>query len=818
MQPNRALATRRLCHGVRRARPALVLVFWTCSVVVVGACLDRPVAPEEPHTSNVFVDQMVRSGIDRIDLLFMIDNSRSMQDKQRLLSRAVPTLLQRLLNPPCIDVTTGLANEVDGPDSACPPNARREFTPVSDVHIAVVSSSLGDHGYGTVCEGKPEVNDRAHLISDENRPDVPDLSGTNNLRFLVWDNRADDDPRRPEPRGERRLDPMIEDFQNHVVAAGEHGCGYEASLESWYRFLIDPAPPLQVTKGADDTVQRQGVDQVILDQRKAFLRSDSLVAIVMLTDENDCSVQDSGYGWLVASDKMQAGTSACARDPNDRCCTYCGYAVAPDGCPALGTDPACQSAPTDNPNLRCWDQKRRFGVDLLYPTSRYSTALDSKELCPDSPFGDADCQCRRAQELGLGDDCLAGVGKRVRNPLYTHLQASQAGVTVPAEREPDIVFLAGIVGVPWQDLATTETVNEPGKLEFKVSSELDWRLILGEPGTAESPYSPPVDTLMRESVEPRLDGVPHPITGVAPAPPESVSPDANPINGHEWSPVKMEDLQYACVFDLAPLLGDEVRDCLAIGESTCDCYDESADLVAVNARKKPLCQGPNGYSTVQSRAKAYPGLRHLDVLKRYGDNSIVASICPKVLDADENDANYGYNPAVNAIVDRLKERIEGRCLPRRLSYDQQTHKLPCQIVEATPPGGYAAAAGCPEGRDAIDPNKDDDQKLADAVRDHLREAGSCGAGTSSCEGFRLCKLQALDGANRDRCQNDPSELEDVVGYCYVADTADQRIGNPKLMEQCRDSEKRLLRFVGRNVPAQGSTVFVACAGDTYLRE
>jgi hypothetical protein len=816
MEPKRTLPTRPSFRALRRARATVVLVALTCSVVLAGACLDRPVAPQEPRTSNIFVDQMVRTAIDRIDLLFMIDNSRSMQDKQVLLSRAVPTLLQRLLNPPCIDVTTGLANVVDGPNSACPAHTRREFTPVSDVHIAVVSSSLGDHGADdTDCEGRPEVNDRAHLISDENRPGIPGLTGTNGLRFLAWDNRADDDPRKPEPPGEQDLDRMVAAFQSHVVAAGEHGCGYEASLESWYRFLVDPAPPLQVIRGPDDTTQRQGVDQVLLDQRKAFLRPDSLVAIVMLTDENDCSVQDSGYGWLVAGAKVLAGTSACAKDPNDRCCTYCGYMDAPEGCPSLATDPGCQGGVTDNPNLRCWDQKRRFGVDLLYPTSRYSTALDSKELCPDSTFGDADCQCRKARELGVGDDCLAGVGKSVHNPLYTNLQASQAGWTVPAEREPDMVFLAGIVGVPWQDLATAETVNEAGKLEFKVASEIDWRLVLGEPGTAAHPYSPPVDTLMHESVDPRLDGVLHPITGVAPAPPESASPDANPINGHEWLPVKMEDLQYACVFDLSPIAGD--RDCLN-GESTCDCHDESADLAAVNMRKKPLCQGPNGYGTVQWKAKAYPGLRHLDVLKRYGNNSIVASICPKVLDGDPSDANYGYNPAVNAIIERLKEKLTGRCLPRRLFYDQQSHQLPCHVVETTPPEGFSAGAGCPEGRDPIDPNNEKDQRLASAVRDYLRAAGSCGAGASSCEDYRLCRLRALQGPDRDRCQNDASEIEDAVGYCYIADTADQQIGNPELVEECPESERRLLRFVGRNVPARGSAVFIACAGEAFARD
>ena len=31
-----------------------------------------------------------------------------------------------------------------------------------------------------------------------------------------------------------------------MAAAGENGCGYEASLEAWYRFLVDPEPPSAV--------------------------------------------------------------------------------------------------------------------------------------------------------------------------------------------------------------------------------------------------------------------------------------------------------------------------------------------------------------------------------------------------------------------------------------------------------------------------------------------------------------------------------------------------------------------------------------------
>src|SRR4029078_5868264 len=98
---------------------------------------------------------------------------------------------------------------------------------------------------------------------------------------------------------------------------------------------------------------------------------------------NDCSIQDAGYGWLISSTKPSfRSTSQCLANPNDKCCQSCGESAANPGCPAIGSDAECAKGmqlaqANDDLNLRCWDQKRRFGFDLLYPTSRYSEALRS---------------------------------------------------------------------------------------------------------------------------------------------------------------------------------------------------------------------------------------------------------------------------------------------------------------------------------------------------------------------------------------------------------------------------------------------------------
>jgi hypothetical protein len=274
----------------------------------------------------------------------------------------------------------------------------------------------------------------------------------------------------------------------------------------------------------------------------------------------------------------------------------------------------------DGSNLRCFDQKRRFGLDFLYPTQRYVNALANQELCLDSTSLDP-------------ADCSAAF--RVANPLY------REGTRTPAD-----VFLAGIVGVPWQDLAASVDARgnplDGGVLRFKSAAELaasDWARILGEP--RESPPVLPGDPFMRESATARA--------GV---------PSANPINGREYDTtlppsLTPDDLEYACIFPL-PV----ARECTDAdsGAFACDCHADDFD--------SPLCEEEPGVSVAgptQYWAKAYPGLRQLEVLRGYGANSVVTSICArKVSAAQAGDPDFAYRPALSALIERLQQRLGAR--------------------------------------------------------------------------------------------------------------------------------------------------------------
>jgi hypothetical protein len=783
---------------------------WLGLLLFVG-CLRRPLTEVSPETNNLFVDQLRQSAIDKIDLLFMIDNSTSMSDKQEILKQAVPVLLSRLVSPICVDEMgkpTGASTQANG---QCPANqGRPEFNPVGDIHIGVISSSLGAHG-GLASDGaqcaEPSAaiinpDDKAHLIGST-RPEQLPLSETwNNSGFLAWDSAGKAGTN--DPQG------LFTVFQDMIGAVGERGCGYEASLESWYRFLVDPEPPANVTRAGNITVRSSkltvnadgstgacvGCDETLLAQRKAFLRPDSLVAIVMLSDENDCSIRDDSSGWFVGSQsRMPRSSSQCEVNPNDPCCRSCAASESngpPPGCPALSSDANCKDvvAPAkfatlpglnDSPNLRCYDQRRRFGFDLLYETARYVNALTQPRL-----------------------QLQSAAGTFVRNPLFD-------GGANHAPRDPSLVFLAGIVGVPWQDIADEASLAGPG-LTYLTAKELTkkgrWRDLLGDPSA--NPPRPPSDPFMVET--PAVRSGTNAIAGVSISAATSSNPHDNPINGHEHNIPNLDDLQYACTFPLKT-----PKTCTDADGQSCDCAPRNGNSQAVVDANSPLCQGGPTINT-QTAAKAYPGTRELSVLQGLGDNAIVASICPKVIDAADPshpsaDPNYGYNPAVNAILARLKITLAGKCLPRALKSDDQGQAL-CRVVEAQEP---PAECNCQaEGRAELA-----SADISRDVRTQLQLAQQCGgANQTPCKDWCMCEIKQVDPAHLAACQTNQGGVP--PGYCYINDQA-KAGATPEVaraideqLARCDVNERQQLRFVdtdpAHKTPAKGAYAFIACLG------
>ncbi len=776
------------------------------SAALTAGCLDRPVTPATPTTSNVFISQIRQTGVDKIDLLFMIDNSISMADKQQILSQAVPVLVNRLISPICVNMN-GMPAGGQAPN--CPNGSSPEFKAVENIHIGLITSSIGDHGSADVCSDATATadttyNDRAQLLPSVNQQATgrAALASWNNSGFLVWDPRQATGgvtPHMPPGYGSPLAGSpgdaaaMITAFTNQVTAAGEHGCGYEAQLESWYRFLIDPEPVETMGNNGQSSV-RGPVNQVVLAQRAAFMRPDSLLAIIMLSDENDCSIldEDGLQGWLVPFKggpmfntwRMPRAHQICATQPNSPDCKPCGAGDPDPACTGMGEK---MTTSEDSPNVRCFKQKQRFGVDLLYPVRRYIDGLTQ-------PFIDPRYN-----------------GMPVANPLFAGGAAGEAG------RDRGLVFLAGIVGVPWQDIATDGSImGQPNSLtamrtlQYMTAEELNaakrWDVILGDPDNAVQPTDP----FMIESIDPR-PVMPHPfLPGVSTSPPDATML-LNPINGHEQQVIATEraDLQFACIFDLST-----PTPCTMANEGGCDC---NADEYPKNS---PLCQYPAAdMDGTQQRAKAYPGTRELQVLKGIASNAIVASICPKNITAMGGmaaDANYGYNPAVSAIISRLKEALTAKCLPRALTPEDnpaspEVGKVPCQVVEVRPEGMGGSCEACDPsiGRS---PLEGEEAKIIPAVKEDLFNHGQCGgSGQVSCSDFCFCKIRQFTDADLSTCVSVAQDPGNLFGYCYVDPTVPNY--NKDLLASCDPTQQRILRFLGGNLPAKDGLAFIACIGE-----
>lgn len=481
----------------------------------------------------------------KVDLLFVIDNSRGMGDHQAALSAGVRHLLDGITNPPCVD-GGGVVSQPAAPTEPCPGGSVRRHAPIRDLHIGFISSSLGSLTANACAGPDPTSDDKAHLLSRTELGSAPTYAGKGFLAF--------DPDGVMSPPGDPDIESISQTVADIIRGIGQTGCGYEMPLEAMTRFLVDPDPHDALSQNGG-LLQQNGTDQIILEQRADFLRPDSALGIVLFSNENDCSVNVFGQGHLVLDlGPFYRSTSICQTDPESACCTSCALPV-PSGCT---TDPTCGAQGTasaakytaveDQPSLSCWDQKRRYGVDFLFPAARFVNALSQPMIDPN-----------------VAD--LAG--NAVQNPLFA------------GGRSPSAVHLLVLAGAPWQDVASDPFITSSPLLtsaELETLGQWDW-LGGGEPFTDES-------VLARSGTNPAT------AAGVA---------DANPINGGDRTIAGTDDLQYTCI---TPLESPEPNGCQNCGsecdDPTCNGSDRIASRAYPGIRHFEVARGLGASATAAS--------------------------------------------------------------------------------------------------------------------------------------------------------------------------------------------------------------------------
>ncbi len=748
----------------------------TATSAGASGCLSRPVGQQPPTTKVNFTSTVSQQQIDKVDLLFMIDNSASMGDKQAILADAVPNLLVGLLKPRCADPATGLPVGTKTADPmgnkgnryGCDPGTEPEFTPVTDMHIGIISSSLGGFG-GDVCADTGRQNDKGHLLNLVKGGPPLDTAPSG---FLAWypQNEANLDktrhPQPPKPFGS--TDDLSKAFGQLVTGVEQNGCGLEAQMESWYRFLVQPDPWVKVRVDEFNQADLGGpadIDVDLLAQRADFLRPDSLVAVILLSDEDDSSVDPlavGGQGWAFMANQFPGspvfradgktttaprGTKACDQDPGSPDCTSCGFAATCNAgdaaCQKIKNDPECQKnggyyGPTeDQLNSRFSQQliKRNYGIDPQYPISRYTDGL-TKAKVPDRST--EHLQKQRADKKGREIGGYQGLGK-CTNPLFASKLPRGTGDEVcnlpRGSRTSDLIFFAVVGGVP-NDLLHFDAKDAEAS---RIKNE-DWFKILGrDPGRYNY-----------EQLDPRMIES----KGKRPGRPEPSSTrgdnfgDATKKDPRDWD-TGGNDLQYACTFEL-PI----ARNCTA-QDTSCDCAD---------TKNPPLCGTTAGS---QTHAKAYPTIREFMAVRALGDQGVIASLCPITLKGDKQAPEYGYNPAVKAIVDRLKNALTVQCLPQKLTRDtittddKERNKVPCLVLAQLEPGGEVDS-NC--NKDGL--TKPDPVILAKFLEAQRAESGDPKDGGIDLSKNPVCELTQLIAAPGETCRD-----EGKAGWCYVENSS-----------------------------------------------
>jgi hypothetical protein len=196
----------------------------------------------------------------KLDLLLVVDNSASMEQEQAALAAELPRMMTALL--------TG---DIDG-------DGTPEVAPVGDIHVGVVSTDMGLEGLENAgvekCGGK---GDDGVLLAG--RTDLPGCSAPAD-NFLQYDAESPPDGAAAELAC--------------LATLGINGCGFERQLDAALKALTPSHSAIEFYSASGPVPGGHGNTL-----NTGFLRNDpsdpSLIAVILITDEEDCSSRDISH-------------------------------------------------------------------------------------------------------------------------------------------------------------------------------------------------------------------------------------------------------------------------------------------------------------------------------------------------------------------------------------------------------------------------------------------------------------------------------------------------------------------------------------------
>lgn len=251
--------------------------FYRCNTSDANSCLRATEQAAEACRSQVSADGGTGDGsvgndgeitipdagpcpglVDEVDLLLMVDNSNSMSEEQALLTSELPRFVYMLAS-----------GDADG-------DGDQEFQPVRSLHIGVVTSDMGVGGF-TIPSCEAPMGDDGRLLNMHRGSD-PACTGPYPSIFEF----------------QRGIDGPTEFAQQVgcVARTGTSGCGFEQQLDAVLK-AISPSYPQDWTIPSYVPPEFFNRTSGHADLANAgFVRPNSALAIIMVTDEEDCSAAD----------------------------------------------------------------------------------------------------------------------------------------------------------------------------------------------------------------------------------------------------------------------------------------------------------------------------------------------------------------------------------------------------------------------------------------------------------------------------------------------------------------------------------------------
>jgi hypothetical protein len=257
---------------MRRAK--LSVITGVIAAAVSGGCLERDLVALNPCLVSGVARQIEASTVDKVDLLFVVDNSNSMKEEQDALKQQFPTLIKTLTSGQRADGTV--------------------FPAVKSLHLGVVSTDMGLIGVPGIAQCDPNRGDDGILQHAGGAPGCK-MAYPSFLTFELATSNPDE---------------VAQDF-GCIATLGTGGCGFEQPLEAglkalWPRQYVDAAGnayaknPISFLATSTDGTFGHGDVAMTQGGNAGFLRSDtktgvSLIAVVVVTDEEDCSSIDTSH-------------------------------------------------------------------------------------------------------------------------------------------------------------------------------------------------------------------------------------------------------------------------------------------------------------------------------------------------------------------------------------------------------------------------------------------------------------------------------------------------------------------------------------------